>query len=115
MKKSDNDYMNNQSPKISDGKPYIICAAIWFKDENIHVHQPRNIISGLVVAGRRHHNCYLTAFALKDQEFIEKLDNVQGFITSDDRFLDRKEAGKLALEVGQIEKVTECLFSEDIY
>jgi len=118
MKASDNDYMNNTSPefpKTSKLKAYVICAAIWFKDGKVHVHQPRNVDKGLVVAGRRHHNCYLTAFELGEQSTYEKLDNIQGFITSDDRFLDRAEAGKLAFESRQIEKLSPCLFSEDLY
>jgi hypothetical protein len=120
MKESENDYLNNKNPKISAGKPYIICAAIWFKDGNKYSHQPRNINSGLVVCGRRHHNCLLTAFELNGGKKIEGLNEVneravQGFLTSDDVFVNRSEAGKIAFEAGQIEKITECLFSEDIY
>jgi hypothetical protein len=38
--------------------PYIICAAIWYDDKiTTHRHQPKNIKSGYVVTGRRHHNC----------------------------------------------------------
>lgn len=115
MSESENDYRNNKSPKIFCGKPYVICAAIWFKDWEKYVHQPRNVESGFVVAGRRHHNCYLTLRLDGDFSKMKEIENVQGFLTSDDRFLDRKEAGKLAFEIGQIDKVTECLFSEDIY
>lgn len=115
IQESENDYMNNKSPKLSGGKSYIICSAVWFQDGKKYAHQPKNIDSGIVVAGRRHHNCYLTMCPDGNFEKVKGIENIQGFITSDDNFLDRKEAGKLALEVGQIEKVTECLFSEDIY
>ena len=72
MQESNNDYMNNKYPTnpklvIPDVRvsiPYIICAAIWFKDGKKYSHQPRNVDSGLVVCGRRHHNCFLTAFEL---------------------------------------------------
>jgi len=128
MQKSDNDYMNNknpQNPKLGIGDvrvstSYIICAAIWFKDGNKYSHQPRNIDSGLVVCGRRHHNCFLTAFELNGGKRIKGLSEanakaVQGFLTSNDIFVDRKEAGQIAFDAGQIPKLTNCLFSEDLY
>jgi hypothetical protein len=125
---SDNDFMNNKNPnnpKINKGDckvsiSYIICAAIWFKDGNKYEHQPKNIDSGLVVCGRRHHNCFLTAFELNGGKKIEGLNEleataVQGFLTSDDRFVNRKEAGQIAFDAGQINKLKNCLFSEDLY
>lgn len=128
MQESDNDYMNNknpQNPKLGIGDIrvstlYIICAAIWFKDGNKYSHQPRNIDSGIVVCGRRHHNCFLTAFELNGGKRIEGLSEanakaVQGFLTSNDIFVDRKEAGQIAFDAGQISKLTNCLFSEDLY
>ena len=128
MQESNNDYMNNknpQNPKLGIGDvrvstSYIICAAIWFKDGNKYSHQPRNIDSGLVVCGRRHHNCFLTAFELNGGKRIKGLSEtnakaVQGFLTSNDIFVDRKEAGQIAFDAGQTAKLTECLFSEDLY
>ena len=128
MQESNNDYMNNKypaNPKLGIGEvrvstPYIICAAIWFKDGKKYSHQPRNVDSGLVVCGRRHHNCFLTAFELNGGKKIEGLNEldenaVQGFLTSDDRFVNRKEAGQIAFDAGQTAKLTECLFSEDLY
>jgi hypothetical protein len=128
MQESDNDYMNNknpQNPKLGIGDvrvstSYIICAAIWFKDGNKYSHQPRNVDSGLVVCGRRHHNSFLTAFELNGGKKIEGLNEanakaVQGFLTSNDIFVDRKEAGKIAFDSGQIPKLTNRLFSEDLY
>jgi hypothetical protein len=46
---------------------------------------------------------------------MEKVDSVQGFLSSKDIFLTRKEAGKLAFEQNQISEQTDCLFSEDLY
>ncbi len=43
-------------------KEKIICAAIHLNDGNIYQYQPKNITSGIVIAGRRHHNCFLTLF-----------------------------------------------------
>ena len=125
MQESNNDYMNNknpQNPKLGTGEvrastSYIICAAIWFKDGKKHKHQPRNIDSGFVVAGRRHHNVFLTVADILKKDYKEHTfdDGVQGFLTSDDRFVDRKEGGQIAFDAGQTAKLTECLFSEDLY
>lgn len=82
MKESENDYLNNTSPSLSQGKPYIICAAIWFNDGREHIHQPRNIEKGFVVCGRRHHNVYLTVADIKDVDYkeYEYCEEVQGFM-----------------------------------
>lgn len=92
---------------------YVICAAIYFKDEIVHPHQPNNIDTGFVICGRRHHNCFISKSLFEFSEIKGR--QVQGFLTSKDIFLDRKEAGKLAFEAGQIIEPTDCLFSEDLY
>jgi hypothetical protein len=108
----------NNYPEESES-PYILCAAIWFKDGIKRPHQPKNIESGIVVCGRRHHNCYITVYGLNEGyvEHLHEANNraVQGFLTSDDRFVDRKEAGYIAYSTRQISKETDCLFSEDLY
>ena len=96
---------------------YIICAAIWFDDGiDTYVHQPKNIKTGFVVSGRRHHNCFTTIAMLtgprKDRKYLKE---EQGFLTSKDRFVDRKEAGEIAFKVGQTTDLRTCLFSEDLY
>jgi len=97
----------------------ILCAAIWYNDGKKHVHQPINIETGFVICGRRHHNCIGIAdiFGLK----ITRKD-VQGFLTSKDRFVDRKEAVPIARSADQIIEPhlqksidDEILFSEDLY
>ena len=125
MQESNNDYMNNKYPTnpqlvipdVRVSKPYILCAAIWFKDGQKHIHQPRNINEGIVVCGRRHHNIYLTVADILKKDYKEHTfdDGVQGFLASDDRFVDRKEGGQIAFDAGQTAKLTECLFSEDLY
>ena len=107
------------------GKPnkpeYIICSAIHFNDGQKHEHQPKNIKEGFVVCGRRHHNCYITAWVINGNESMTKRMTeangraIQGFLTSKDIFLNREEAGKLAYEMKQTDKLTKCLFSEDLY
>ena len=106
------------NPAVDFEKEYIICAAIHFDDGIEHVHQPVNIKTGYVVCGRRHHNCFMTVKALTGK--IEKLDEekTQGFLTSKDRFLNRKEAMIVAIACNQVKaegNKNNVLFSEDLY
>jgi hypothetical protein len=96
----------------------IICSAIWLKDVERAAHRPINTPGGIVVCGFRHNHCIAVVAALTGKKLYEFGEHVQGFLTSRNRFLDRVEAGKLAILSGQIEKLeyseTE-LFSEDIF
>lgn len=95
-------------------KEYILCAAIWYQDEELYVHQPINIESGFVVCGRRHNNIINTL----GQKFFFRTSghkHIQGFITNLNRFVDRKEAAIIAYESGQIRSEKKELFSEDLY
>jgi hypothetical protein len=98
---------------------YIICAAVHFDDGKKHGHQPNNIETGFVISGRRHHNCYITAFILNKNAGKDLHEaggkSIQGFLTSKDRFIDRKEAGRIAFDQQQTNKETLRLFSEDLY
>lgn len=111
-------------------KEFIICAAIHFNDGKQHEGQPKNIDSGFVVSGRRHHNCYalLEAIAVsigfeeRIRLVIEKADrDHQGFLTSTDRFVLRKEALVIALANNQVmhtmhkDNIDGILISEDLY
>ena len=102
----------------SQKEEYILCAAIYFNDNKKHEHQPKNIEIGFVVCGRRHHNCFIIAkiLGLDKSNFSENKGNIiQGFLTSKDIFLDRKEAAKLAKLQNQSCRETDLLFSEDLY
>jgi len=98
---------------------YILCAAVWFNDSIKHEEQPKNIEIGFVVCGRRHGDCILTVIYLNKQivDDLHESNNkaVMGFLTSYNRFVNRKEAGNIAFRSGQIKKKTDCLFSEDLY
>jgi hypothetical protein len=96
-------------------KEFIICAAIWVNDGIVHEQQPENIEIGFVICGRRHHNCYQTIEDISTLsvnnaigELIKNMsgDEIrkhQGFITSLDRYVDRREAWKIAKENNQIQ------------
>ena len=101
---------------------YVICAAIHYNDWKTYEHQPRNIATGFVIAGRRHHNCIITLAILAQKDW--RRDNLeagmcvtQGFLSSRDRFLTRQEAWVLAVEAKQIEanEKENTMFSEDLY
>ena len=96
----------------------ILCAAIWYKDDKPHIHQPKNIESGYVMCGRRHHNIITLHFDLSGKS--TKRSDIQGFITDTDRFVDRYEGGQIAFKSGQIQwtndkPITEPLISEELY
>jgi hypothetical protein len=82
-----------------------LCAAIYINDKQIHDQQPENINIGFVICGRRHHNCYQTIKDLKGDvnDYFKSLNlteneyrNNQGFITSLDRYVTRKEGWMIA-------------------
>ena len=84
---------------------FIICAAIWYDDGEIYKDQPININTGFVVAGRRHYNCLETLKILNktlDNKISENRNN-QGFLTSLDRYVNRKEAWTIAKKNNQIQ------------
>lgn len=100
-----------------ENKPeYVLCAAIHYDDGKTHEHQPRNILSGFVIAGRRHHNCIVSLHLLSGKRNCD-YKNIQGFLTSKDRFLNRTESYRLAVESGQIKDDSEIksLHSEDVW
>lgn len=74
-------------------KEFILCAAIKYKNT--------------VICGRRHDDCYtilkklLTPYIHPDDIILPGRED-QGFITSTNRYVDRKEAFKIAKENNQI-------------
>lgn len=91
---------------------YIICAAIHYDDKKKRKYLPLNIKTGMVFCGRRHGNCFYNLFEFKEPE---PKTLTEGFLTNTNRFVNRKEAGKIALKAGQIKHKTNCLFSEDLF
>lgn len=87
-------------------KEQCICAAIQLKN-------------GEVWRGHRHHDC-IHAAHMANVSKGDIAEGTQGFITSLNRFVDRREAKKIQKEAGipsacpESEHYTE-LFSEDLY
>ena len=97
----------------------IMCSAIWVKDEDIkYVHYPTNINHGLVVLGYRHHNCLEQISKMVDRQRMINVGYVQGFLTNNNRFVDRVEAKVIAFKQNQLlpnySKGNE-LYSEDVW
>jgi hypothetical protein len=81
---------------------YIICSAIWYKDntENRFFHY--KVPSGQVIAGWRHGN--IIALRPTNPAMNGGVKCVQGFLTSSGRFVDRWQAMEIAYSAGQVSK-----------
>ena len=99
----------------------IVCAAIWYKDivpksfDGTPI--PSIVENGVVVSGMRHGDCIYTLIALTGMASTRPSigSYVQGFITTNNRFVDRVEAASIAFDAKQIQSPTSVLFSEDLY
>ena len=126
---------------IDNTKEYIACSAIHYDNKKHYTFMNSyGISSGFVICGFRHPLiCSIlptNSFSNNIEEKVKWLNiewdkNVldengkpihdvkvtQGFMTSLGRFVDRKEAAKIAIDCGQIEKLDygEDLYSEDIF
>jgi hypothetical protein len=83
---------------------YIICSAVHYDDGIVYQEQPMNIKTGIVVAGRRHNNCFysLKQMSLYDESKVTRENTISGFLTNFDNFLNREEAFKLAEKNNQL-------------
>ena len=100
----------------------ILCSAVHFMEDEVHIHQPTNVRKGFVVCGLRHHNCYHTARLINPYFLQARLDTLEGFLTSENRFVDRVEGLVIAATAGQLQDPDACwgrttkeLYSEDIF
>ncbi len=108
---------------MTQKQEHILCSAIHYNDGRKHVHQPVNIKVGMVVCGLRHHNCFYTLYEMSKRRFLfwtwhdlsYKKNCVQGFLTSNNRFVDRKDASTIAYMAGQIKERLAKLHSEDLW
>ena len=107
---------------------YILCAAIWYKELQLKKPEvlrirglsPYNVDRGIVLCGWRHGNIIAQLKAISGLRTVKLgADSVgeteQGFLTSLNRFVDRKEGAEIAFKSGQTEELKKTLFSEDLY
>ena len=101
---------------IDSEQEYILCAAIWFDDHQPHVARPINIEYGVVFCGHRHLNIYAQLPWNTEQRRDLDINEIeQGFLTSNNRFVNRCEAAYIAKQCGQTICEYKSLCSEDIY
>jgi hypothetical protein len=119
----------NQNEPVKEELEYILCAAVWYKDLPMkrpevldnRGFRPYNIDRGVVVSGWRHGNCIYQMVAITGLKSIpeEAGEEVQGFLTNKNRFVDRKEGWDIAEAAGQINDRqrggSRTLYSEDLY
>jgi len=97
---------------MDNSKEYILCAAIKRIQPNpcnkLYVEKYQDIYS--IELGWRHMDI-LHRFPGQ----VHKNPFESGFFTSHGRYVDRKEAARIAFECGQTNELKETLYSEDIY
>lgn len=112
-----------------DKKEYILCAAVWYKDlpmKKPEILEPRgfrpyNVDRGVVVSGWRHGNCIYQMVAITGLRSIpaEAGEEIQGFLTNLNRFVDRQEGYDIAEAANQLNDRSRggsrTLYSEDLY
>jgi len=102
---------------LNNGKTeYILCAANYYDDGMDHPNQPYNIDKGFVLGGYGHSCIGMSYLALnKTDSRWDKC--IQGFLTTKNRFLNRKESEELVKSNGQLTKpiIGGELTSEDLW
>jgi len=118
------DDLKNETP--ADAKPvlaevpYLLCSAIWYKDLPTMRLLPKNCDKGIVLCGWRHGNIIAQMQATMGLRTVVHGENSageyeQGFLTNDNRFVERAEAAEIAFKSGQIKVEKTYLFSEDVW
>lgn len=95
----------------------IICSAIWYQDLPTPIYKPTNIKKGIVFCGHRHVHCLHQMVTMTGKRQSEAGKEIQGFLTNENRFVNRKEALMIADKANQLirDEHSNILFSEDIY
>lgn len=69
---------------------------------------------GAIWTGRRHCDVFQKIVAELGRE-AAPITGTQGFVTECGKFVDRKEAARIAFEAGQVKELYPILMSEDLY
>lgn len=92
----------------------ILCAACYYNNGKKYKGQPINIDQGIVTLGHRHGEAIETMILLfPKMTWYKNYEN--GFLTSRNRFVNRKEAREIAFKAGQVDKMADSLISEELY
>lgn len=101
----------------------IICSAIWYKDLPTQRLLPINVDKGIVVCGHRHAHCIDIVKMLSGLRSVMNGNDsvgetIQGFLTNENRFVDRYEGFDIAEAQNQLNdrpRAGRTLYSEDLY
>ena len=99
----------------------IYSAAIWYKQLPTAKRLPNNILYGVVVKGHRHADIIETVYNLLGKRTVRFAEDgvgehEQGFVTNQNRYVNRTEAMVIALKAKQVKSnLSTELFSEDLY
>lgn len=95
---------------------YLFCAATWFSDQKTYACQPQNITHGVVFCGWRHACIFQQIGGLVSERIALGIhEQESGFLTNMNRFVDRKEAARIAYTTNHICSSKRILYSEDLY
>jgi hypothetical protein len=87
----------------------LVCSAIKFQYNNYPV----------IICGKRHGDCFKNVSEFvsieKWKEIIKDQKVIQGFLTDENKFFDRKQAATYAYQCGQIDTWQDTLLSEDLW
>ena len=86
----------------------IVCSAIKFEYNDFP----------FIICGKRHGDCFcnVSDFMSVDKwNQVNKNKVIQGFMTDDNRFLNRQQASVHAYQNGQIKQEQDTLLSEDLW
>lgn len=92
----------------------IIASAIWYKDQPTAAYRPSNVEKGVVLCGFNHAQIIQQHVSIANKSQYQMGEHEQGFLTNDNRFVDRKEARIIAEAAGQLKEdfKRESLYSE---
>jgi len=102
---------------MNNGKvEYVMCAANWINDGKDYHYQPYNIDKGIVFCGWRH-PCIFHQYGNNAYWISFRETEMQGFLTTKNRFLTRDEALELVKTNGQLKGniIGGVLTSEDLW
>lgn len=82
----------------------IIASAIWYKNQPTAAYRPSNVEKGVVLCGFNHAQIIQQHVSIAGKSAYMMGENEQGFLTNDNRFVDRKEARVIAEAAGQLKE-----------
>src|SRR5699024_6650262 len=100
--------------------PFLLCSAIWYKDLPTQRLLPKNCNTGIVLCGWRHGNIIAQMAATMNLRTVKNGEKSvgeyeQGFLTNDNRFVNRNEAANIAFKSKQIRSIKSYLYSVDVW